>query len=79
MVMSVAARILSDRHDAEDAFQATFLALARVAHKLRRKAAIAAWLHKTAVCSARSIQRTNVRWNRNAEEHSQRTRESYPA
>ncbi len=36
--------ILKDRHEAEDAFQATFLVLARKASSIRRRDALAPWL-----------------------------------
>ena len=77
MVMGTAARVLGNRHDAEDAFQATFLALACAAGKLRKRAAVAAWLHQTAVRSARSIGRMNARWKRNVTVKSQSTQEAY--
>jgi RNA polymerase sigma factor (sigma-70 family) len=48
MVLGVARRVTADGHAAEDVFQATFLALARRAAGLRRPAAVAAWLHRTA-------------------------------
>jgi len=49
LVMGVCRRQLRHHHDAEDAFQATFLLLARKAHQLRRGSALSAWLHTTAV------------------------------
>jgi RNA polymerase sigma factor (sigma-70 family) len=45
MVLAVCHRILRDRHDAEDAFQATFLVLARKAATLRHPEALASWLY----------------------------------
>ena len=68
MVMGAAQRILGNGHDAEDAFQATFLAFASAAHKVRRRAAIAGWLHATAVRTAKSMQRANHRWNKKIEQ-----------
>jgi RNA polymerase sigma factor (sigma-70 family) len=48
MVLGVARRVTGDFQIAEDVFQATFLALARQARGIRRPAAVAAWLHRTA-------------------------------
>jgi RNA polymerase sigma factor (sigma-70 family) len=48
MVFSVCRSVLRDRHEAEDAFQATFLVLARGARSIRRREALGAWLHGVA-------------------------------
>ena len=48
MVLRVCRGVLHDTHDAEDAFQVTFLALARKAGSIRKQASIASWLHGTA-------------------------------
>jgi RND family efflux transporter MFP subunit len=48
LVFGVCRRILRDVHDAEDAFQATFLALLRKGHSISRSQALASWLYKVA-------------------------------
>jgi RNA polymerase sigma factor (sigma-70 family) len=48
MVLSVCRGILRDPHDAEDAFQATFLVLVKTGGTIRAGDALAGWLHRVA-------------------------------
>src|SRR5947208_13980487 len=48
MVLGVCRSVLHHLHDAEDAFQATFLILARKAGSIHRREAVSSWLHRVA-------------------------------
>jgi RNA polymerase sigma factor (sigma-70 family) len=48
LVRSAVAKVLTDPHDAEDAFQATFLVLVRRARSLDRRAGLGPWLYGVA-------------------------------
>jgi RNA polymerase sigma factor (sigma-70 family) len=67
LVLGVARRQLPDIHQADDVFQATFLALARSATKLRRDTSLANWLYTVALRQARKARLRAAR--RAAQEH----------
>jgi RNA polymerase sigma factor (sigma-70 family) len=56
MVLGVCQSILHNLHDAEDAFQAAFLVLARRAGSIHRREAVSAWLHRVAYHLAVDVQ-----------------------
>src|SRR5690349_6019419 len=61
MVLHVCRRVLGDLHDAEDAFQAAFLVLAKKAAAIQPPGAVAAWLHGVARRVALKARTSRVR------------------
>ncbi|HKB41648.1 MAG TPA: RNA polymerase sigma factor, partial [Gemmataceae bacterium] len=61
MVWGVCRRLLNNIHDAEDAFQATFLALARVAGTIGKRGAVAGWLYRVALHTSLAVRKGRQR------------------
>lgn len=61
MVLGTCRRVLADANDTDDAFQATFLVLARKAGAVGRREAVAAWLHRVAHRAALRVRTDRAR------------------
>jgi RNA polymerase sigma factor (sigma-70 family) len=61
MVMGVCLRVLHNLHDAEDAFQATFLVLVRKASALRSPGLLGNWLHGVAYRTALEARKAAIK------------------
>src|SRR5438046_10181550 len=61
MVLGLCRSILHDAHDADDAFQATFLVLARKASSIRKQPSVASWLYGVAYRTALRAKITSAR------------------
>ena len=68
MVFSVCHGSLGNIHDAEDAFQATFVVLARKAGSLRKPELLGPWLHGVARRTVRRLKEKNTRRRRDEAE-----------
>ncbi|MBL8820305.1 MAG: sigma-70 family RNA polymerase sigma factor [Planctomyces sp.] len=66
LVSSVCLRILRQSCDSDDAFQATFLVLARKAKRIAWQESISGWLHQTAIRTALRLRARTIR-HRNIE------------
>ncbi len=74
MVLGVCRGVLGDHHEAEDAFQATFLVLIRQARSIRQRDSLASWLHGVALRVSRRLGSARTRRERLLREQANRPR-----
>ena len=77
LVLGICRRILKRHHEAEDAFQATFLSLARDASRIKRPEMLANWLYSVARHAALKIKKVAEKRNR-IEQQQDRSMDSIP-
>ncbi len=73
MVLRVCRAVLGDRHESEDAFQATFLVLASRARSIRRGDSVGSWLHGVALRVANRERRRAARRRHHERRHAEMT------
>ena len=61
MVMKVCRKMLPQTHDADDAFQATFLVLAKKIHSVQDRNSVAGWLYEVAIRNCLQIRQRRFR------------------
>ena len=61
MVLNLCRRILNDEHQAEDAFQATFLVFVRKAGSIGKRQSVGSWLYKVASRVAYQLRRKSAK------------------
>lgn len=79
MVLGVCRRILRDAHDAEDAFQATFLVLVRKAGTLRSRELLGNWLYGVAYRTAMKARAMSAKRRRKESQAQPNNRSELPA
>jgi serpin B len=79
LVLAVCRRMLGNEHDADDAFQATFMILARKAGSLRVQTNLSSWLYSVACRTADKARRGAARRRRREEVVATMTREETSA